>query len=318
MRHRRRTPLSPLPQRNGIDAVRVRLPQTAEWDTVRSHLLTRLAAAGPATIDALIEKGGIVTEDGTPITATTPFKPGAHIWFHREMPPEPPVPFPLKTIYRDAHILIADKPHFLATTPRGSHVTETALARLRRETGLETLSPAHRLDRLTAGLVLFVVRPEDRGRYQTLFRDRKVTKEYEAVARHAPNHRTPRTPLTIRSRIEKHRGTLTAQEIPHSEPNAETTITLASTKGPLALYRLTPHTGRTHQLRVHMNSLGTPILGDPLYPHITAPTAPDDYRRPLQLLARTLEFRDPLTNQEHRFVSDRTLGAWESYETWAQ
>lgn len=266
-------------------------------------------------IDAMIEEGEIVDATGTPITATTPYTPNTHVWFHRDMPTEPRVPFELRIVHQDAHIVVADKPHFLATTPRGSHVTETALARLRRETGVETLSPAHRLDRLTAGLVLFVVRPEDRGRYQTLFRDRRVHKEYEAVARHTTEQPFP---LTLRSRIEKERGVLTAHEVQGGEPNAETSIAREQTRNTLALYRLTPRTGRTHQLRVHMNSLGTPILGDPLYPRIAEATPPDDYRRPLQLLARTLEFRDPVTHRDHRFVSDRRLEAWESYETWAQ
>ncbi|MFI0239408.1 pseudouridine synthase [Streptomyces sp. NPDC016845] len=314
MRHRRRTPPSPLPQRDGIDAVRVRLPADGAWATTRDHLIARLTPAGTARIDAMLETGQIVDATGTPVTRTTPYTPGTHVWFHRDVTPEPAVPFELNIVYRDAHILVADKPHFLATTPRGSHIKETALVRLRRETGMETLSPAHRLDRLTAGLVLFVVRPEDRGKYQTLFRDRKVTKTYEAVARSS----TRPYPLTIHSRIEKQRGVLTAQEIPDAAPNAETGIDLEAVKGALGLYHLTPRTGRTHQLRVHMNSLGTPILGDPLYPRVAEPTAPDDYRRPLQLLARTLEFSDPVTNREHRFVSDRQLEAWESYETWSQ
>ncbi|GAA2308829.1 pseudouridine synthase [Streptomyces kunmingensis] len=315
MRHRRRrTPPSPLPQRNGIDAVRVRMPLDDRWDTVRAHLTERLAAAH-GTIDAMITEARIVGSDGTPITATTPYAPGGHVWFHRDLEPEPPVPYSLDIVHRDDHILVADKPHFLATTPRGSHVTETALARLRQVSGTETLSPAHRLDRLTAGLVLFVVRQEERGAYQTLFRDRLVTKEYEAVARHDP---ALRLPTKVRSRIEKERGVLTAHEVPNGEPNAESTVHLKAVKGDLALYHLTPHTGRTHQLRVHMNALGVPILGDPLYPRVAEQTAPDDFRRPLQLLARTLEFRDPVTGHEHSFVSGRQLEAWESYESWAQ
>ncbi|MFJ8822050.1 pseudouridine synthase [Streptomyces sp. NPDC102467] len=315
MRHRRhRTPPSPLPQRNGIDPVRVRMPVDGAWTTLRDHLVERLAA-GDGTIDALIAQGRIVGPDGTPVTTITPYEPGGHVWFHRDLAPETPVPFAVDVVYRDEHILIADKPHFLATTPRGSHVAETVLARLRQESGIEALSPAHRLDRLTAGLVLFVVRPEERGKYQTLFRDRLVGKEYEAVARYDA---TVDLPVTVRSRIEKDRGVLTAYEVPGGTPNAESTVRLKAARGPLALYHLTPRTGRTHQLRVHMNALGLPILGDPLYPRIAGPTAPDDFRRPLQLLARTLEFRDPVTGQEHRFVSERQLGAWESYESWDQ
>ncbi|MBO1331766.1 RluA family pseudouridine synthase [Streptomyces sp. VRA16 Mangrove soil] len=314
-RRKPRTPPAPLPQRDGVDPVRVRLPLdgAGRWDSVRDHLVERLAA-GDGVIDAMIAEGRIVRADGSAVTATTPYEPGGHVWFHRELAPEIPVPFPLDVVHRDEHIVVVDKPHFLATTPRGSHVRETALARLRRDLGIPELGPAHRLDRLTAGLVLFVVRPQERGRYQTLFRDRLVTKEYEAVAAYDP--RVP-LPVTLRSRIEKERGVLTAQEVPGGEPNAESEVRLTGHKDGLGLYRLAPHTGRTHQLRVHMNSLGLPILGDPLYPVVTGPVAPDDFRRPLQLLARSLEFRDPVTGREHRFVSARALEAWASYETWA-
>ncbi|WP_223206199.1 RluA family pseudouridine synthase [Streptomyces xanthii] len=312
-RRRPRTPAPPLPQRDGIDPVHVKMPAEGDWRTVRDHLTERLSAHAE-TIDAMIEAGRIVTADGTPIGPETPYTPGGHVWFHRDLPAEPPVPFPIEIVHRDDHLVIADKPHFLATTPRGSHIRETALARLRRDLGLPGLGPAHRLDRLTAGLVLFVVRPEDRGRYQTLFRDRLVRKEYEAIAPYDP---AVELPVTVRSRIEKERGVLAAQEIPGGEPNAESDIRLVEARGPLGRYRLTPHTGRTHQLRVHMNRLGLPILGDPIYPEIAPLTAPDDFRRPLQLLARTLEFRDPVSGRELRFTSGRELAAWTSYEDWA-
>jgi tRNA pseudouridine32 synthase/23S rRNA pseudouridine746 synthase len=237
------------------------------------------------------------------------------VWFHRELPEEVPVPFPLHVVHRDEHIVVADKPHFLATTPRGTHVAETALARLRRELGLPTLSAAHRLDRLTAGLVLFTVRPEERGRYQTLFRDRRVRKEYEAVAPYDPRLALPRT---VRSRIVKERGVPAAREVP-GEPNAVTRVGLVEHRAAdgLARYRLVPETGQTHQLRVHMSALGVPILGDPLYPVVTGPVPAGDFRRPLQLLARTLEFTDPVTGAEHRFRSRRVLGAWVDPREWA-
>ncbi|WP_306319218.1 MULTISPECIES: pseudouridine synthase [unclassified Streptomyces] len=315
MRRRKRPtpPPSPLAQRSGIDAVRVRMPATPAERTVRDHLVARLPAPADV-IDAMIAQGAFVTADGTPVTPDTPYEIGGNVWFHRDLAPEPPVPYDVEVVYRDEHIVIADKPHFLATTPRGSHVTETALARLRRDLGIERLSPAHRLDRLTAGLVLFVVRPEDRGRYQTLFRDRRVTKKYEAVAAYDPQVTLP---VTLRSRIEKAPGRLAAFEVPGAEPNAQSHIELADHKGDLGLYHLTPHTGRTHQLRVHMNRVGLPILGDPLFPETVEPTpAPDDFRRPLQLLSRTLEFTDPVTGREHHFMSRRELTAWTAYEKW--
>ncbi|MDQ0989931.1 RluA family pseudouridine synthase [Streptomyces sp. V3I7] len=314
---RRKTPIppSPLPQRQGVDAVRVRLPREGVWGTVREYLVARLTGAGPGVVDGMIDSGAFLGADGRAVAPDAPYVPGMFVWFHRALADEVPVPFPVEVVHRDEHIVVADKPHFLATTPRGSHVTETALARLRRELGIPELSAAHRLDRLTAGLVLFTVRPEERGAYQTLFRDRRVRKVYEAVA---PYDASLSLPRTRRSRIVKERGVLAAREV-EGEPNAETLLELAEHRpadGP-ARYRLTPATGQTHQLRVHMNALGLPILGDPLYPEV-APAGPaDDFRRPLQLLARTLEFTDPVTGAEHRFRSGRELQAWTSYEEWA-
>ncbi|MEU3252132.1 pseudouridine synthase [Streptomyces sp. NPDC006997] len=315
MRRRTPAPPSPLPQRAGVDPVRVRMPAAGPWDTVRDYLVARLTGAGPGVIDAMLASGLIVGADGRPVRPDAGYAPGAYVWFHRELPAEVPVPFPLPVVYRDEHLVVVDKPHFLATTPRGSHVTETALARLRRDLGIPTLSAAHRLDRLTAGLVLFTVRPTERGAYQTLFRDRLVRKEYEAVAPYDPGLALPRT---VRSRIVKERGSLTAREV-GGEPNAVTRIELLETRagaGP-ARYRLSPATGQTHQLRVHLSALGLPILGDPLYPEVAPPTPPDDFRRPLQLLARGLEFTDPVTGTPHRFRSGRTLDAWSSPAEWA-
>ncbi|MET8568346.1 pseudouridine synthase [Streptomyces sp. NPDC004783] len=319
MRRRTPPPPAPLPQRHGVDPVRVRLPAGGSWATVREHLVERLSGAGAGTVEGMFDAGLIVGADGRAVPAEAPYEPGMYVWFHRELPPEVPVPFPVDVVYRDEHIVVADKPHFLATTPRGGHVTETALARLRRELGIPTLGAAHRLDRLTAGLVLFTVRPEERGAYQTLFRDRRVRKEYEAVAPFDPSLAEPRT---VRSRIVKERGVLAAREV-EGEPNAVSRVELAghrpcaAGKPALGRYLLVPATGQTHQLRVHMNALGVPILGDPLYPEVTAPVPPGDFRRPLQLLARRLAFTDPLTGREHRFRSGRSLTAWTAYEEWS-
>ncbi|MFJ7902597.1 RluA family pseudouridine synthase [Streptomyces sp. NPDC096198] len=311
MRRKTRIPPPPLPQRDGVDPVRVRLPFGQEWATVRDHLVARLAA-GDGVVDGMLEAGRIVGADGRPVARDAVYEPGMYVWFHRELRTEVRVPFPVEVVYRDEHIVVADKPHFLATTPRGSHVTETALARLRHGLGIPALSAAHRLDLLTAGLVLFTVRPEERGAYQSLFRDRRITKEYEAVARHDPAVALPRT---VRSRIVKERGVLAAREVP-GEPNAVSRIELLGHHGGRGRYRLLPATGQTHQLRVHMAASGLPILGDPLYPVVTGPRPADDFRRPLQLLARSLEFTDPVTGRDHRFVSGRELEAWSAYEDW--
>ncbi|MFJ2302877.1 RluA family pseudouridine synthase [Streptomyces sp. NPDC087787] len=314
MRRKTRTPPSPLPQQRGVDPVRVRLPAAGSWATVRAYLVERLSGAGPGVVGAMVDAGLVVGADGRAVATDAPYEPGMYVWFHRELPEEVPVPFPLRVVHRDEHLVVVDKPHFLATTPRGSHVAETALARLRRELGIPALSAAHRLDRLTAGLVLFTVRPEERGAYQALFRDRLVRKEYEAVAPYDPALTLPRT---VRSRIVKERGVQAAREVA-GDPNAVTRVELAGHRPDgLGRYRLVPATGQTHQLRVHMNALGVPILGDPLYPVVTGPVPAGDFRRPLQLLARTLEFTDPVTGAEHRFTSGRTLRAWSDFAGWA-
>jgi tRNA pseudouridine32 synthase/23S rRNA pseudouridine746 synthase len=284
--------------------VRVRLPEDPEgvWATVGEHLVARYAGAvGSGRVEEMLREGRFVGTGG-PVRGDEPYAAGTYLWFHRDFPAEERVPFEVGVVHRDERIVVADKPHFLATMPRGRHVTETALARLRRELGLPTLQPAHRLDRLTAGLVLFVVRPEDRGAYQTLFRDRAVRKEYEAVAPYDP---AVELPVTVRSRIEKERGVMAAREVP-GEPNAESRVELLAHGGGLGRYRLVPVTGRTHQLRVHMNALGLPILDDPVYP-VVREDGPEDHGRPLRLLARSLEFTDPFSGARLRFVSRLSL-----------
>ncbi|ELP62204.1 RNA pseudouridine synthase, partial [Streptomyces turgidiscabies Car8] len=237
--------------------MRVRLPTGDAWRTVRDHLDARLAA-GAGVIDEMLDAGLIVDGTGRPVPRDMAYVPGMFVWFHRELPDEEQVPSPVDVLYRDDHVVVADKPHFLATIPRGSHVAETALARLRRQLGIPTLGAAHRLDRLTAGVVLFTVRPEERGAYQSLFRDKRVTKEYEAVAPYDPALVLPRT---VRSRIVKERGVMAAREV-EGEPNAVSRIELLEHGHGRARYRLMPRTGQTHQLRVHMSALGVPILGD--------------------------------------------------------
>jgi tRNA pseudouridine32 synthase / 23S rRNA pseudouridine746 synthase len=312
----RRTPRSPLPQRHGLDAARLTLPAEGHWTTLRDHFVDRLPRVPPERIDAMLRERRIVGRDG-PLGPDAPFVPRARIWFHRDLPAEVPVPFEITVVHRDDAVLVVDKPHFLATIPRGRHVLETALVRLRRDLDLPELSPAHRLDRTTAGLLMFVVRRELRGAYQTLFRDRRVRKTYEAVARHDPALTLPRT---VESRIVKDRGVIRAYEEP-GPVNAVTHVELLAHRddgagGALARYRLTPETGRTHQLRVHMNGLGVPLLGDDFFPELTEKPL-DDFSRPLQLLASGLEFRDPFSGTLRRFTTRLDLQAWTSYSAWA-
>lgn len=250
---------------------------------------------------AKVLAGEVVCADGSVVDETTTARPGAWVYLYRELRDEVPVPFDIPVLHRDDDIVVVDKPHFVATMPRGRHVAQSALVRLRRDLGLPELSPAHRLDRLTAGVLLFTTRRELRGPYQTRFSRGAVHKTY--LARAAVNPDIP-LPQVLRSRIVKRRGNLQALEEP-GEPNAETLVELIAPDG---LYRLTPRTGRTHQLRVHMASLGLPIYGDPLYPNVVE-VAPDDFSAPLQLLAHTLQFDDPISGIGRRFVS-RYRSGW--------
>lgn len=282
---------APLPVRDGLGPARVRL---RDGGAVLAELESRFGAAARVKVLA----GEVVCADGSAVGQDTVLGPGAHVYLYRELPVEAVVPFDIPLFYRDGDIVVVDKPHFLATMPRGRHVAQTALVRLRRELDLPELSPAHRLDRLTAGVLLFTVRREVRGAYQTLFARGEVRKAYLARAAVDPDLELP---TVVRSRITKQRGRLQAFE-ETGRPNAETLIERLTDD----LYRLTPGTGRTHQLRVHMSSLGLPLFNDPLYPDVID-VAPDDFSRPLQLLSHTLEFDDPISGRPRRFSTGRTL-----------
>lgn len=247
---------------------------------------------------AKVLAGEVFCADGTVADGATVLPAGAHVLLYRELPDEVPVPFAMPILYRDDDIVVVDKPHFLATMPRGGHVVQTALVRLRRELGLPELSPAHRLDRLTAGVLLFTARRAVRGAYQTMFAAGVVHKTYLAGAAGTP---TVELPTVLRSRIVKERSRLQAFEVP-GEPNAETYVEALGNQH----YRLSPRTGRTHQLRVHLASIGIPIDNDPLYPDVID-IAPGDFSRPLRLLAQRLAFRDPVSGVDREFVSHRTL-----------
>ncbi|QYN17822.1 RluA family pseudouridine synthase [Amycolatopsis sp. DSM 110486] len=307
----RRKLRGPLPPRHGLDPARLRMPDEGPWGTLLEHLVERLPRVDPARIEQMLREERIFGLDG-PLGVDAAFVPGSFIWFHRDLPDEVAVPFDITVVHRDEHLLVVDKPHFLATIPRGKHILETALVRLRRDLDLPALSPAHRLDRVTAGLVMFVITPEVRGKYQTMFRDRRVKKEYEAIAPYDPSLELPRT---VRSHIVKERGVLAAQEI-EGPVNAETRVELIEHRDGLGRYRLLPATGRTHQLRVHLSGLGIPILGDDFYPVLTEKPL-DDFTKPLQLLAKVLEFDDPVSGEHRRFTSSLRLTAWDSPDEWA-
>lgn len=281
---------APLPVRDGLGPARVRVHGGRLVDEFERRF-------GPGAAAKVIA-GEVVSVEGAVLDADTVLPAGAAVYLYRELRDEVEVPFDIPVLFRDDDIVVVDKPHFLATMPRGRHVAQTALVRLRRELDLPELSPAHRLDRLTAGVLLFTTRRELRGRYQTVFAERRVTKTYLACS-HGVS--TVELPTVVRSRIVKERGRFQAFEVP-GEPNAVTGIEALGG----GLYRLTPQTGRTHQLRVHLTSIGLPIVGDPLYPEMRD-VAADDFSNPMCLLAQVLEFDDPVSGARRRFTSNRTL-----------
>lgn len=280
--------MTPLPVRDGLGPARLRL----QGGNVLAEFTRRFGPDSAAKVLA----GEVFDTRGNPVDADTAMPPGAHVYLYRDLPDEFPVPFDVPVIYRDENIVVVDKPHFLSTMPRGRHVAQTALVRLRRDLGLPELSPAHRLDRLTGGVLLLTVRREVRGAYQTLFARGRVDKTYLARSSARP---APTQPRVVSSRIVKQRGVLQARIEP-GVPNAYTVVE------PLGggRYRLTPRTGRTHQLRVQMSAIGLPIDNDPLYPRVLD-VDPDDFSAPLRLVAHRLEFDDPVAGVRRCFESTR-------------
>ncbi len=307
---------SPLPVRDGVNATRLRLPDDGPWETALDYMMHRWGHIDPQGIEDRFDAGEIVGEAGVALDRATPLQNHTFIWYYRTLPPETRIPVELNILHQDDHLLVVDKPHFLPTTPGGTYIQESALVRLRNQLGLPDLIPMHRLDRMTAGILLLSTNPETRGKYQVLFEKRQVQKEYECVsaAEPAPGHPPVDFPLVVRNRMTKSRSYLLAEVI-DGEPNAETRIEWLRTfeaggpdGGPRrrALYRLEPHSGKTHQLRVHMASLGLGIVNDAFYPELLD-KAPDNYANPLQLLARGIRFVDPISGRPVEYRSGLEL-----------
>nr|WP_268914235.1 pseudouridine synthase [Corynebacterium uropygiale] len=317
---------NPLPARDGLNASRVRFPAgqpplpAREWlARVIEGQHYRNPMDDTAALDARFSRGEVVDCFAQPIPPCRLMHPGEDLWFYRIPAEETPVPFDIRILHEDERLLVIDKPPFLATMPRGRHITETALVRLRRSTGNDDLIPAHRLDRLTSGVLVFIRRPQDRGAYQTLFASGGVHKQYEAVApwRGALAEATSEEPILWSDRMEKTRGRMDAR-IVDGTPNARTLLRgverlnpdeeamlrhTYDTKEELARYVLEPLTGKTHQLRLHMCAAGVPILGDPVYPLVRPPEEHSSWEQPMQLLCSRMSFPDPINGDERVFRS---------------
>jgi len=292
---------APLPVREGVAPSYLWLGE-GTWENMLAFMVARFPAVDAAEWVARMEKGDVVDHEGKPMHPASPYRRGACIFYYRELASETPIPFAETILFQDEHLLVADKPHFLPVTPSGRFVRETLLVRLKQKTGLHDLTPIHRLDRETAGVVLFSHNRASRGIYQSMFQQRAMEKVYEALA---PTRPDLVFPLTRHSRMVDGEPFICMREA-EGEPNAETHIEVLENFGALSLYRLRPVTGRKHQLRLHMAALGMPIVNDAFYP-VALPCKGDDVSQPLQLLAREIAFVDPLSGQWRRFASQRTL-----------
>lgn len=307
-----RPPRSPhIAMRDGVSPSCVALPRVRQspWPTLIDHLAERLPRISRSEWAQRMQAGAVLGEDGQPLRVDAPYVGGARVYYWRELFDEAPIPFVATVLFEDEHLVVADKPHFLPVTPGGRYVRETLLVRLKAQLGYADLSPLHRIDRETAGLVLLSKRPQDRDAYQSLFRHRTIDKVYEAVA---PWRQDLVFPNVRRSYIlEDERAFYRMREaLPHEglAPNSETRIECVRRKDERALYRLYPVSGKRHQLRVHMHGLGLPIEGDQFYPVVRrGPEQAEDFAEPLQLLARGIAFTDPVTGQARCFESARTL-----------
>ena len=315
-RTHRRLLTPPLAQKNGIDPIQLILPLPEDLPaelfpnstapnstapaTIADYLIARFYPNDPQIIHARFATGEVRLDNGTVLTSDSPYMPGERIWYFRELADEPDLPSDMPVLYEDEYMLAIDKPHCLPTTPRGAYIAQTALTKLRVREQNPLLIPIHRLDRPTAGVLLFAKTVEARRPFQMMFQHRQASKTYRAVApvpadAAAAEQALSAEGLQVRSHIQKIRDQLQVQQ--RAEPNRE-----------WALYDLAPHTGKTHQLRAHLNLLGSPILGDVLYPQVL-PDAPDRPEYPLQLLAYSLHFEHPITGERVDLYSGRSLVA---------
>jgi tRNA pseudouridine32 synthase/23S rRNA pseudouridine746 synthase len=271
---------------------------------VFDFLVARFAHIEPSVWQQRFANGLVLNQQGLALRADAPFTAGHKVFYYRELPDEPPLPVSEQVLFQDAHMVVVDKPHFMPVTPAGRYVQRSLLVRLKHRLGLDTLSPMHRIDRETAGLVLFSINPNERDAYHALFRSHAVHKVYEAVAQVRSDVAMPVTRI---SRIASDAQFFKSCEVA-GEPNSETHVALVKQEGALGLYRLTPVTGQRHQLRVHMNALGLPIVGDQFYPLVLrGPHEEDDHSQALQLLAKGVSFTDPVTGESRHFVSQQNL-----------
>ncbi|MCL1088952.1 pseudouridine synthase [Shewanella profunda] len=273
--------------------------------TVFAFLTTHFARIGEEVWRQRILDGKVHWRDGSLIALDTAYRPMARVYYYREVPIETKVPFEEHILFQDDNVILAYKPHFLPVTPSGNYVNECLVHRLRLRTGIDTIAPAHRLDRETAGVILMTIQPETRHLYHQLFVDDAIRKDYQAIAKLPPEIieqyqkgcLTLPQHWTVKNRMQPGEPSFTMQVV-EGEANSHSEISLVAIKDDLGLFHLSPITGKTHQLRVHMLSLGMPLLNDRFYPNLL-PKGPDNIATPLKLMAQRLRFIDPVSGIRH-------------------
>lgn len=294
--------------RDGVSASALACP-AGSWSSLVDYLVERLPLVPRAEWLARMARAEVLDEAGRPLPPDSEYRAAVRIYYYRQQHAEPDIPFEETVLFQDDWLVVADKPHFLPVTPKGRYVQQTLLTRLKKRLGIATLTPIHRIDRETAGLTVFAVRPDSRDAYQRLFRERQVDKLYEAIAAEPTQARQDLTlPMRYCSRLQERADAFMQMQEVEGLPNAETHIELLRLlPGGLAHYALRPLSGRKHQLRAQMNALGLPIVGDRIYPVLLPNSEASGFDRPLQLLARALAFSDPCTGQQRCFESRRSL-----------
>ena len=288
-----------IPTRNGVGASRVSLP-SGPWLTVLDFLLERMPNISREEWLNRFANNLVLNEMAQPVLATQAYKPHTKLYYYRHIADETELLEKASILFEDAHLLVADKPHFMPVTPAGRYVQQSLLVQLKNLTNNADLVPLHRIDRETAGLVMFGKRLADRDAYHALFRNKSMHKVYEAVAGFRPELDLP---IVYTSRLQADKLFFRTQEVA-GEPNSQTRISLLKVEGSRALYQLEPISGKRHQLRVHMMMLDLPLEGDQFYPKVLhGPDSPQDFSRPLQLLAKSIDFIDPVTGEHREFQS---------------
>lgn len=287
---------------NGVSASKICLPKLpSPPNTVFEFLCERFAHVGQKAWQDRFGQG-LVLAEGVPLSLSSPYQAGQVVYYYRQVADEVVVPFCHRVLFENDDIMVVDKPHFLTVSPAGEYVKQTLLTRLKAQTGNDMLSPVHRLDKDTAGLILISKNPDTRHLYHELFAHHRIHKIYHAIA---PASAQP-VPSELRLHLERGEPFYVMRVNVDKPANTHTAIRVLDTQDGLSKYELTPTTGKLHQLRVHLNHLGVPILNDPFYPTVNH-RPKGDFDLPLQLLAKELCFIDPVTGDEYHFESSLSL-----------